>query len=305
MESMPSYDSARDCHVLRIVYDGPGLAGKTTNLQQICKLVPARRRSEMYTPAELKGRTMFFDWMEVDAPPQAGKRLKVQLITVPGQIQRNYRRRPLVEMADVVVFVCDCTTQQIPDTLRTFARLRSNIKRRHTAPPLVVQANKQDDPEALGLDKLRRRLRLDAEVPLLPAVALRGQGVRETLVTAMRVGIERMGDDEIVPLASAFANADALFEHVLTFEDNADNNEPIDAEELHVGAEDIDVTAEGMEAHMAALSLDALESKARRAALRASETPESDSDPSSSPDDALVGRTPTQPGRRSRRRARG
>jgi signal recognition particle receptor subunit beta len=301
---MPSYDSARDCHVLRIVYDGPGLAGKTTNLQQICKLIPARRRSEMYTPAELKGRTMFFDWMEVDAPPQAGKRLKVQLITVPGQIQRNYRRRPLVEMADVVVFVCDCTAPQIPDTLRTFARLRSSIKRRTAQLPIVVQANKQDDPGALGLEKLRRRLRLEAEVPLLPAVAMRGQGVRETLVTAMRVGIERMGDEEIVPLATAFANADALFEHVLTFEDNADSSDPIDAEELHVAAEDVDVAADGMEAHMAALSLEALESKARRAALRSGEAPEGDSDPASSPDDAVVG-TPSQPGRRSRRRARG
>lgn len=294
---MPSYDSARDCHVLRIVYDGPGLAGKTTNLQQICTLVPARRRSEMYTPAELKGRTMFFDWMEVDAPPQGGKRLKVQLITVPGQIQRNYRRRPLIEMADVVVFVCDCSKAQVPDTLRTFARLRSSVKRRGIPVPVIVQANKQDDPEALPVDKLRRRLRLDDDVPVLSAVAVAGQGVRETLVTAMRVGIERMGDEEIVPLAAAFANADALFDHVLTFEDNPDNNEPIDAEELHVAAEDIDLRAAGMTAHLQAQSLDALESKARRAALRASET-ESDGAEEEVP--ATHGG-----GRRSRRRARG
>ncbi|HMJ15177.1 MAG TPA: ADP-ribosylation factor-like protein [Polyangiaceae bacterium] len=295
---MPSYDSARDCHVLRIVYDGPGLAGKTTNLQQICALVPARRRSEMYTPAELKGRTMFFDWMEVDAPPQGGKRLKVQLITVPGQIQRNYRRRPLVEMADVVVFVCDCTKPQVPDTLRTFARLRNSVKRRSVPVPVIVQANKQDDPEALPVDKLRRRLRLDDDVPVISAVAVAGQGVRETLVTAMRIGIERMGDEEIVPLASAFANADALFDHVLSFEDNPVNDDVIDAEELHVGAEDVDLTAEGMAAHLSAASMDALESKARRAALRAGETDEPES-----PSEEEV--PATHGGRRSRRRARG
>jgi signal recognition particle receptor subunit beta len=296
---MPSYDSARDCHVLRIVYDGPGLAGKTTNLQQICALVPARRRSEMYTPAALKGRTMFFDWMEVDAPPQGGKKLKVQLITVPGQIQRNYRRRPLIEMADVVVFVCDCTKAQVPDTLRTFARLRNSVKRRSSPVPVIVQANKQDDPEALPVDKLRRRLRLDADVPVISAVAVAGQGVRETLVTAMRVGIERMGDEEIVPLAAAFANADALFDHVLTFEDNPDNNEPIDAEELHVAAEDVDVTAEGMAGHLQAQSLDALESKARRAALRTNETEAGEAE------EEEVPATHGQGGRRSRRRARG
>jgi signal recognition particle receptor subunit beta len=301
---MPSYDSARDCHVLRIVYDGPGLAGKTTNLQQICKLVPARRRSEMYTPAELKGRTMFFDWMEVDAPPQGGKRLKVQLITVPGQIQRNYRRRPLVEMADVVVFVCDCTKAQVPDTMRTFARLRNSVKRRNVPVPIIVQANKQDDPEALPVDKLRRKLRLDADVPIVAAAAVNGHGVRETLVTAMRVGIERMGDEEIVPLASAFANADALFDHVLAFEDDADNDAPIDAEELHVDAEDVDLGSEAVAAHLSAASLDSLESRARRAALRAGESPAAaqDAEAEADVDTATTG---SQAARRSRRRARG
>jgi signal recognition particle receptor subunit beta len=292
---MPSYDSARDCHVVRVVYDGPGLAGKTTNLQQICRLVPARRRSEMVTPAELKGRTMFFDWLEVDAPPQGGKRLKVQLITVPGQIQRNYRRRPLVAMADVVVFVCDCTRAQFPDTQRTFARLRSSVKRRSTPPPIIVQANKQDDPGAIPVDKLRRKLRLDEDVPVVPAVAMNGQGVRETLVTAMRIGIERMGDEEIVPLAAAFSNADLLFDHVLTFEDNPQNDEPVDPEELHVDAEDIDLKSAGAAEHLNAASLDALESKARRAALRSGENPNPQND-ATAPDN--------HNDRRSRRRAR-
>ncbi len=301
---MPSYDSVRDCHVVRIVYDGPGLAGKTTNLHQICELIPARRRSEVYTPAELKGRTMFFDWMEVDAPPQGGKRLKVQLITVPGQIQRNYRRRPLVEMADVVVFVCDCTKPQVPDTLRCFARLRTSIRRRATDVPIIVQANKQDDPEAMPVDKLRRKLKVEADVPIVPAVAFRGEGVRETLVTAMRVGIEHMGNDEIVPLASAFANADALFDHVLGFEDTADNEEQVAAEELHIDAQDVDISADDMLAHMAAGSLDAHEAKARRAAQRAEEGGGSEEEPSSpsSPEAALARRGD---GRRARRRMRG
>jgi hypothetical protein len=63
---MASFDAARGCYVVRVVYDGPGLAGKTTNLAKICEIVPATRRSEMVTPAALKGRTMFFDWLEVD-----------------------------------------------------------------------------------------------------------------------------------------------------------------------------------------------------------------------------------------------
>ena len=122
---MASYDPIRGCYVVRVVYDGPGYAGKTTNLERVCDLVPVSRRSEMYTPASLKGRTMFFDWLEIDGPTQGGQSLKFQLITVPGQIERNYRRKPLIEMADVVVFVCDSSPANVPDTIRTFARLRT------------------------------------------------------------------------------------------------------------------------------------------------------------------------------------
>ena len=132
---MASFDAARGCYVVRVVYDGPGLAGKTTNLQKICEIVPATRRSEMVTPAALKGRTMFFDWLEVDGPRRAPAPLKLQLISVPGQIERNYRRRPLVEMADVVVFVCDSSPDKIPETMRAFARLRASIKRRRVPDP--------------------------------------------------------------------------------------------------------------------------------------------------------------------------
>jgi signal recognition particle receptor subunit beta len=265
---MPSYDSDRGCYVVRVVYDGPGLAGKTTNLQRVCQLVSTKRRSEMYTPAALKGRTMFFDWLEVDAPPQGGVDLKVQLITVPGQAQRNYRRRPLVEMADVVVFVCDCMPANVPDTLRTFARLRASMKRRKRPLPLVVQANKQDDPGAIQPDRLRRRLRVAAKVPMIAATAVQGKGVRETLVTAIRLGIHTLGEEEIVPLAPAFANAHALFDHVLSFEDHPKDDEPVDAEELHVAAEDVDLDSATAAAHLNAAPLDALESRARRAAVR-------------------------------------
>ena len=268
---MASYDAARGCYVVRIVYDGPGLAGKTTNLREVCNFVSAKRRSEMYTPAELKGRTMFFDWLEVDGPPQGQAQIKFQLITVPGQVQRNYRRRPLVEMADVVVFVCDCTQAQLADTQRTFARLRHSMKRRKTPVPLVVQANKQDTKNALEPERLRRRLRLDSDVPVVGAAAVEGRGVRETLVTAMRVGILGLRDGEIGPLASTFANPDALFDHALTFEDHPKDDEPIDAEELNIADRELDLPANEVAAHLAASSLDALEARAKKAAGRAKE----------------------------------
>ena len=273
---MASYDSERGCHVVRVVYDGPGMAGKTTNLKQVCELVSVHRRTEVYTPAELKGRTMFFDFMEVDGPPQQGTKIKFQLITVPGQVQRNYRRRPLVEMADVVVFVCDCAPAQVPDTMRTFARLRASMKRRTTPLPVVVQANKQDEEGAMPPDQMRKRLRLKKDVPIMAATAVEGLGVRETLITAMRLGIETLVRETVVPLDAAYASADALFDHVLTFEDNPDNEEPVDVEELDVGAEDMDLETAEAAVHLNASPLDALEQRARRAAQARRKTDDDD-----------------------------
>jgi peptide/nickel transport system substrate-binding protein len=97
---------------------------------------------------------------------------------VPGQIERNYRRRPLVAMADVVVFVCDSSPQAIPDTQRTFARLRASIKRRTEPVSLIVQANKQDVDGALSPAVLRRKLKLDSSVPMIAANAAKGDGVK-------------------------------------------------------------------------------------------------------------------------------
>jgi signal recognition particle receptor subunit beta len=264
---MPSFDAARKSYVVRVVYDGPGMAGKTTNLQKICEFIPAERRSEMITPAELRGRTMFFDWLEVDGPRRAPAPIKLQLISVPGQIERNYRRRPLVEAADVVVFVCDASPGQIPDSMRAFARLRGTIKQRKTPIPLVVQVNKQDVEGALDPVRMKKRLKLGDDVPVLPASAASGVGVRETLAMATRQALQVLGHRDLEPLLAELANPDALFDHVLTFED-APHEGPVDAEELHIGAEDVDTEGEAAAAHLAAQSIDALEARAQRGAKR-------------------------------------
>ena len=264
---MASFDAERGCYVVRVVYDGPGMAGKTTNLQKICEIVPATRRSEMVTPAQLKGRTMFFDWLEVDGPRRSPAPLKLQLISVPGQIERNYRRRPLVEAADVLVFVCDATPKALPDSLRAFARLRGTLKRMKRVIPIVVQVNKQDVEGSLDPERMRKRLKLNAAVPVLPACASLGQGVKETLAMATRHALQVLGHRALEPLVAELANPDALFDHVLTFEDRPHEG-PVDAEELYIGAEDVETEGEAAEAHLAASSLESLEARARRAARR-------------------------------------
>ncbi len=268
---MASYDSERNCHVVRIVYDGPGLAGKTTNLERICERVPTESRSEMVTPAALRGRTMFFDWLEINGPPIDGKGLVFQLISVPGQAQRNYRRRPLVEVADVVVVVCDATPDGIRDTQRVWAQLRVSIQSRDTEVPVVLQANKQDIEGKLTDQQLRRRLRVDESVPLYPAVAVDGKGVWETLVAAMRLGVRTIDSETVAPLLPAFANPDALFDHVLEFEDRPHDDQPTVVEEINFAHDEAGDAADNaaLEEEMLASvrSMDDLEERARRAAM--------------------------------------
>ena len=263
---MASFDRGRGCYVVRVVYDGPGMAGKTTNLQKICEFVPATRRGELVTPAQLRGRTMFFDWLEVDGPRRAPAPIKLQLVSVPGQIERNYRRKPLVEMADVVVFVCDASPGQIAETMRAFSRLRGTLKQRKKAIPLVVQVNKQDIAGALSPEQMRKKLKLLSTTPILGASASTGVGVKETLALATRQALQVLGHAELEPLVAELANADALFDHVLTFEDTPHEG-PVDAEELYIAAEEVDAESAAAAAHLAASSsFDALEARAKRAA---------------------------------------
>jgi hypothetical protein len=105
---------------------------------------------------------------------------------------------------------------------------------------------------------------------VLPATAESGAGVKETLAMATRHALQVLGRRDLEPLLAELANADALFDHVLTFED-APHEGPVDAEELHIAAEEVDTEGEAAAAHLAASTLDALEAKARRAAKRSRE----------------------------------
>jgi signal recognition particle receptor subunit beta len=274
---MPSFDFERNCYVVRIVYDGPGLAGKTTNLTQICNMIPNKRRSSMVTPAALKGRTMFFDWLELLGPDQEDAPLRFHLISVPGQEARNYRRRPLVEAADVVVFVGDSTPEGLNDTRRSYARLKVSMRRRSGHLPLVVQANKQDVEGATPLKVLRRKLGLDGDVPMVGASAIDGRGVRRTLTQAMRLGVSCIQQDEVAPQLPELADPDALFDHVLAFEVPSVDEAPIEVEELNLNENESELSQDLADRHLYVSSLDALEEKARRAAeRRQSEEPEAD-----------------------------
>ena len=182
---MAAFDSRLAQIVVRIVYDGAGTAGKTTNLLSLQELFTRGRRGEMVTPETTQGRTLYFDHMPLEGGLIAGHRFRCELWTVPGQDVLRHRRDFLLARADVVVFVLDSREGKISDATRLLTTLRAadgGFKR-----PLVVQANKQDEDDALPPAEIRRVLELDEKIPVVAAVAHEGKGVRDTALWAMRL----------------------------------------------------------------------------------------------------------------------
>jgi signal recognition particle receptor subunit beta len=178
--------------VVRVVYDGPGAAGKTTNLRQLCTFFTTRRRGELITPEEVDGRTLFFDWLDFQGGLVGGYSLRCQLLTVPGQDELAKRRRRILESADVVVFVCESSGAGIAAGRQMLRSLPPGLL---TGPAprvrVVVQANKQDQPGALSAPEVVAGLGLSSTTEAVAAIADRGAGVRETLALAVR----RAADD--------------------------------------------------------------------------------------------------------------
>lgn len=177
--------------VLRVVFDGPALAGKSTNIRQLRERVSEARRGEIVTPEEVDGRTRYFDWMQLDGGVLHGYGLRCQMVTVPGQSTLTHRRVHALEWADAVVFVCESTPRGIERAQEIVRSLRGEVKDADPPIPIVVQANKQDVEGALPPEEVAARLGLEG-APLFGAVAERGEGVRETAIMALRLAAKRV-----------------------------------------------------------------------------------------------------------------
>jgi signal recognition particle receptor subunit beta len=189
---MALFDPERKRIVIRVVYDGPGHAGKTTNLQRLCKSFASWRRSELVSPNTLGERTQYFDWLEVDGGLMHGHPVRAQLLTVPGQTELRLRRQFVIERADVVVFVADSQEAGIAEARHFYAELCEQLAHFEHPVPIVFQANKQDMAGALRPPELARRvcegLRQPANVS--GTVATTDRGVKQTLTTALRLASE-------------------------------------------------------------------------------------------------------------------
>ncbi len=173
---------------LNIVYYGPALSGKTTNLEQIHARTKPAARSELFTLNTHEDRTIFFDFMQLEVGQIAGLRPKFGLYTVPGQVYYEATRETVLRRADGLVFVADSQPARLADNVVSWENMQQQllrINRPMQTMPLVVQFNKRDAPGALPTAALRDALKV-GKLPCFEAVAIQGIGVPETLQAAIR-----------------------------------------------------------------------------------------------------------------------
>ncbi len=176
------FSSADKALYVKIVYYGPGLSGKTTNLETIHRLTDPKRRQPMVSLKTDGDRTLFFDLLPFDFGRMNGLNVRVKLFTVPGQIQYDTTRKQVLAGADGVVFVADSSPDRKDANVRMLRYLRSNLQANGLDPdtiPLVFQWNKRDLPRTLEIREMGEALNWRG-VPALEAVATTGAGVIET-----------------------------------------------------------------------------------------------------------------------------
>ncbi len=169
----------------KIVYYGPGLCGKTTNLQVIHRLINPEARGDLTSIATAGERTLFFDFMPLVAQAIEGYQTRFQLYTVPGQVMYNLTRRLVLRGVDGVVFVADSQWSKMQENVESFANLEENLQLQGETLqtlPHVLQYNKRDLPDVAPVHYMEFMLNHGAvRQSSFPAVATTGEGVFEAL----------------------------------------------------------------------------------------------------------------------------
>ena len=167
----------------KIVYYGPGLCGKTTNLQYIYANTNQQAKGKMISLATETERTLFFDFLPLSLGEIRGFKTRFHLYTVPGQVFYDASRKLILKGVDGVVFVADSQKERMDANMEALDNLEDNLKEHNydlKKIPYVLQLNKRDLPNILPTDALTKELRRKNE-PVIEAVAFQGTGVFETL----------------------------------------------------------------------------------------------------------------------------
>ena len=178
----------------KLVYYGPGLCGKTTNLQHIYKKVDPGAKGKLISLATETERTLFFDFLPLELGTIRGFKTRFHLYTVPGQIFYEASRKLILKGADGVVFVADSQLERMEANIQSLADMQQHLADQGIDPdkiPLVIQYNKRDLTNAVPIDELQKALN-PRNLPWFEAVASQGIGVFETLKAIAKVVMQEL-----------------------------------------------------------------------------------------------------------------
>lgn len=173
----------------KVVYYGPGLSGKTTNLVWIHSQIAPDKRSEMVSMATQTDRTLFFDMLPLDLGDVNGWKMRLSLYTVPGQVEYNASRKLILNGADAIVFVADSDVERVAENLESLQNLESNLHSINVSladVPFIIQYNKRDLAHTQSIEDMDRDLNT-MHVPAFETIASQGTNVFSTLRTASKL----------------------------------------------------------------------------------------------------------------------
>ena len=178
---MIEYDEKEPRLVLKLVYYGPALSGKTTNLLQLHEQLEQRGRGDLMVLDTQDDRTIYFDLLPFFLMAPSGLKIKIKVFTVPGQVKHDATRKAVLQRADAVAFVADSQPSETMNNLSSFENLERNLTLVGLdidKLPLVVQFNKRDLPDVVTESDIRR-VWAPTGIPVFFASALQGRGALE------------------------------------------------------------------------------------------------------------------------------
>jgi len=180
----------------KIVYYGPGLCGKTTNLRFIHQNLQPDQRGNMLSLSTDQDVTLFFDFLPIELDDVMGFKIRLHLFTVPGQVYYGATRRAVLMGADGVIFVADSQGERIGDNLLSIRELEDNVRhygKKLETIPFTIQYNKRDLPNILPVEELNKKIN-SFGVPYFESVATEGKGVFESLTMISRLVLKVIKD---------------------------------------------------------------------------------------------------------------
>jgi signal recognition particle receptor subunit beta len=194
---MPVYDYDRGEINIKVVYYGPGLSGKTTNLEHIYSKLPRDSKGKMVSMKTRADRTLFFDFLPVSIGTIRNMRVRFLLYTVPGQVYYNATRKLVLKGVDAIVFVADSqegAINQNKDSLNNLEENLGDLGMKLNEIPWVVQLNKRDLSNIMDSEEIKKQLGLE-NIPVFEGIATKGKGVYETFEGIANIVFERISEE--------------------------------------------------------------------------------------------------------------